>query len=58
VEADYCLGDLFPDQAQYLFTYFKYVDYFTVHAYFRANPEHVNTLRKHMRRGYIGACPP
>jgi hypothetical protein len=28
-----------------------------MHAYFRANFEYANTLRKHMRRGYIGACP-
>jgi hypothetical protein len=42
----------------YLFTYFKYVDCFAVHAYFRANFEYANTLRKHMHRGYIGACPP
>jgi hypothetical protein len=42
----------------YLFTYFKYVDYFAAHAYFRANLEYADTLRKHMRRGYIGACPP
>ena len=42
----------------YLFTYFKYVDCFAVHAYFHANFEYANTLRKHMRRGYIGACPP
>ena len=42
----------------YLFTYFKYVNCFAVHAYFRANFEYANTLQKHMRRGYIGACPP
>jgi len=42
----------------YLFTYFKYVDYFAMHAYFRANLEYANTLRKHMHRGYIGACLP
>ena len=41
----------------YLFTCFKYVDYFAVHACFHANFEYVNTLWKHMRHDYIGACP-
>jgi hypothetical protein len=29
----------------YLFTYFKFVDYFSMNGYFRANLEYANTLR-------------